>query len=185
MYQPTGGFSTKYMMRLMLSESSTVQSLLGAANATEALDKIQTYAPIYIPDDDASPVVVPPFQYPRILVHCDSVRFQTAAGGDIYDVDPGSREVLVAGGFYIPSDNASIENESDEEAWIDDQFWSIMQDCMDLSGTGEPVTGRSHLVLMNPSYMGADMFAYDERDFEQDSDQDANRWLGMLRFEVR
>ncbi|QEF98152.1 hypothetical protein Mal15_22000 [Stieleria maiorica] len=181
MYTPTGIFSTKHQMRLLLSQCATVQSVLGAADAAEALPKIQTHAPMWIPDDGGT-ILVPPFQYPRFMIDSEGVEFETSPEGSITDV--GSRVMMIAAGFYVP-DLAEIEDESDQEAWVDDQFGSILEEAMTLQGTGESIPGQSHLCLLNPSYGGATPQADDERDEEMDSDPDRPRWLGMLRFEVR
>lgn len=181
MYTPTGVFSTKHQMRLMLSECATVQAILGVADAADAMPKILTHAPMYIPDDGGS-ILVPPFQYPRFLIDCDGVEFESTPEGNLSDVQ--SRTLLVAAGFYVP-DHPEIENESDEEAWVDDQFSGILLDCMTLQGTGESIPGQTHITLMDPSYGGASRQPDDERDESQDSQPDRPRWLGMLRFEVR
>lgn len=184
MYTPGGGYATKHRMRLLLSQLDTVQTILGVANATDALAKIQTYAPIFIPDDDASPIIVPEFQYPRILIHSpDPVRILTSIEGIIDDVE--SRDLLVCAGFYVPSDVANVDDPSDEEAWVDEKFWNIVSEALDLQGTGEPVSGETYITLHNPTYMGADRMSDDERDEEMDSETDLPRWMGMLRFEVR
>lgn len=181
MYTPSSIFSTKHQMRLLLSQCDTVQSILGAADAAEALAKIQTHAPMWIPDDSAT-IMVPPFKYPRILIDSEGVEFETSVEGTITDVT--SRVLMVAAGFYVPNLEA-IEDESDEEAWVDDQFGAIVMEALALQGTGDSIPGQSHICLMNPSYGGAAPQAYDERDEDLDSDPTRPRWLGMLRFEVR
>ena len=181
MYTPTGIFSTKHQMRLLLSECAAVQSILSAADAAEALAKIQTHAPMWIPEDGGS-ILVPPFRYPRILIDSEGVEFETSIEGTITDVQ--SRVLMVAAGFYVP-DLQAIEDESDQEAWVNDQFSAIVVEAMALQGTGESIPGQSHLCLMNPSYGGAAPQPDDERDEEQDSQPDRPRWLAMLRFEVR
>ncbi|QDV84993.1 hypothetical protein [Planctomycetes bacterium TBK1r] len=181
MYTPNGIFSTKHQMRLLLAECATVRSVLGVANATEALAKIKTYAPMYFPDDGTT-ILVPPFQYPRILIDSEGVEFESTPDGNLSDVQ--SRTMMIAIGIYVPEDE-DIVDESDQEAWIDDQFGSILMECMAIQGTGESISGQSHLCLMNPSYGGATPQPDDERDEVQDSQPDRPRWLGMLRFEVR
>lgn len=183
MYTPAviDNITAEFMFRLLLADCETVQSILGAADATEALEKIQTDAPIWVSDDGGT-VLTPPFRFPRILIDLDSQEFEHSPEGTLVDVT--SRPLNVVVGLYVPNDIAEIQDSSDQFTWVRETQTKILRECSDLQGTGEPTPGLTHTTFLGSVLGRPERQPDDERDGDQDTQPDLSQWIMHYQFEV-
>ncbi|MEM6980601.1 MAG: hypothetical protein AAF539_13140 [Planctomycetota bacterium] len=175
-YTPTGMFRAPHKMRLMLAACATVQSLFDVSDATSALPRITTYG------HDVDQFNVPVLSCPSAMV-CDSeVHLSTDEFGGLLDIAQRTLETWIE--FYVP---ASIgELATDQHGWVNDQFGSIVSECLALTGRGEPTPGSTHLSVVNPVYQGAEKRPADMRGDERlDPSPELPRWFGLVTWEIR
>lgn len=176
-YTPTGTFSTKHKMRLLLADCPTVQSVMEAANSTAAMAKIATYG---IESDKEG---TPQLPYPRILIHDEEVHLRTDEMGGLLGVM--MRTIYVWIGFYVPPTVEGIDDVNDEEAWVLERFSNIVSECLARTGRGTSTPGLTQLHVTNPIFHGAQKEPDDERgDPRNDPHPEWPRWFGMVAWEV-
>lgn len=181
MYTPANHyFAAPHLMRLLLADCPTVQSVLGVADddepAVSALAKVHTYG------EEVTEANVPILAYPTALVREMEVHLRTGDGGEFLSVDQRTIECWFA--FYVP-DLETIETISDEKAWVDEQFAAIVRECLTRSGKGTSITGSTQLQVFNPVYEGCEREPDSDRgDSRLDSQPDRPRWFGLLMWEV-
>lgn len=177
MYVPAQNiYATKHRMRLLLADCPRVQTLLGAVDELEAVEKVHTYG------EEVTEQNVPVLAYPSGIVCEAEVHARTGPMGEMMGIDQRTLEFWLA--FYVP-ENSDIESISDEEAWVDEQFAAIVYECLERTGKGESIAGESHVQVMNPVYHGAEREPNDERgDDRLDSQPTRPRWFGLIQWEV-
>ena len=143
-----------------------------AANAAEALDKIHTY-------HDGETVL----PYPRVIIFDDSVSSRTSSEGAIIGVD--QRELELWFWFYVPADAVGVDNGDDQHAYVLDKIGNIESECLALTGRGEPIAGRTHLAIKDPTMEGAERELSNERtDVDVDVHPDLSLWKALITFGV-
>ena len=175
-YTPTGMFATDHRVRVMLSSCAIVQTLMGVADFESAMAKVTAYG------EEVDEQNVPVLAYPSGQVCMKEQHFTTGTMGEILDIP--LRTVECWFGLYVP-ENEDIVTHSDEKHWIDDQFSEIIRQCLELTGTGEPIAGETHVHVVNPTYHGCEREPADERgDAALDSQPDRPRWFGLVTWEI-
>lgn len=183
MYTPTGPYSTKHLVRLLLAELPIVQTLLGVASTAEALVKIATYGHIHLTDDGV-PLVVSDLAFPRILIQNMASESDVSSEGNVLDI--AEREIAVLVWFYVEP-NVDIENLSDEDGWVRDQFGAIETGIRSLQGTGQPNVGieQTHVCVQRITFMGCDAAPDDERmGTDIDPSPEKSLWSGLIELGV-
>ena len=165
-------------MRLLLSECSTVQEVMEAANASEALAKIHNYATPRDLDEGAARLA-----FPRVLIQDSEIHMTTDQTGALLDVE--QRQLECCFEFYIPDIPATFETVSDEYGWVLDKLSDINDEALALTGRGEPISGRTHPCIKDPVLYAVHREPDDERgDTDLDIHPDQARWFGTLIYEV-
>ncbi|MEO1528072.1 MAG: hypothetical protein AAFX06_21790 [Planctomycetota bacterium] len=181
MYIPNGNFATKAQMRMLLAECPTAQQVLEVPDAPGAIAKIATTGARMLFDDEGN-IVAPTFDYPRALIMDEAQSWETTQGSLTQIME---RRVSIWLAFYVPADVDGIDDASDEETWVVDQFSAINDELRDRMGTGEPIPGKTHLTLKDPTFYGVDPEADDERgDPAVDPHPELPRWFGLLEYMV-
>lgn len=173
-YPITGLFSTNYRMALMLSACETVQELLDASNAAEALLKMTTYS------EDDMPL-------PRVVIHSEGDMIKLKSDSTAGFVEAEHRLIGCEFFIYIPADDENIERIMDEHNYVMGKMGDVVEEMIELSGTGSPLSGTTHLQIYDPVLYMPNRCPLEERfDVDEIELGDVARplWFSMLAFEV-
>ena len=127
---PTGILTHSYFLKLMLSECGTFQAVVDASTAALARERI--HFPAAEGEDDQP--------WPRAIIS-HSIGFGRRKTGLATWEDSGSLKMSLE--FIVPGEYA--ENLEDAYSWYANQVGAILSEMEALSGTGEPVSGQTHL----------------------------------------
>lgn len=129
---PTGMLRHSYLLKLMVANCATFQSVTGSANATAALDRI------------AVPAVVEgnEIQWPRAVI-TETREFSTRKIGN--GTWQYSGRLHLSFEFIVPSGTADRDDFENSLYHINNNVGAIIAEMQALSGTGEPVSGITHL----------------------------------------
>lgn len=141
---PTGIFAQPYFLKLLVAASTTFQSVVSAADATAALEHIQ-YPDVEEIDGQGN-VIHSRFP-PRVVIN-DEVDFRREKFGTALWSTRGSLRLMFE--FFIPPAVAA-EGSENAAAWFMTKVGAIMAEMEALAGTGEPVSGHTHLNMVGYS----------------------------------
>lgn len=129
---PAGILTHSYMLSEMLAACSTFQSVVGAATATLAKSRIHYPA---AEGEDEHP-------WPRAVIS-QSLNFDTHQTGAGTWEDRGHLNMSLE--LIVPTSEASTV--MDSYNWYANKLGAIIGEMKALSGTGEPVAGKTHLYV--------------------------------------
>ena len=145
---PTGILQHSYYLMKMVAASESFQSVVGASSATLAEESIVYPAATDDEDEGTAP------KWPRAVISETSEFSATKMGTACWQYNGG---LSVAFEFVVP---LSVYQESFTESfnYFQNDVGGVIADMIALSGTGEPVTGTTHLNVTEITLMDGPWF---------------------------